>query len=421
MSLLQELPRLGTPLKAVARSPLGANILALYTVQGLNYLLPLIVLPYLLRVLGPSTYGAIVFAQSLVAYLTILTDFGFNFTATREVSLARHDPQQLARIFWSTLLCKVLLLLAGALLLSWLVLAVPALRGHAALIGVCCLLALGNVVLPQWYLQGLEQMRLLAVGQVIAKAVSVLATFALVHSPHDELIAAAVMSMPSLLAGLLCLLSVRFIAPVRWHRPTLSNVQAAMALAWPMFLSSAATAVYVTSNAFLLGLISGDTAVALYGMGNKVALAAFGLLAPVLQAVYPRASLVFSRSAEEGRALMRRLLIWLIAPAGLLSATLILGAPLIVRLLGGAQYEDAIPVLRVMGILPLILTLATIAQTALINLGRARTLMRIYVMAALLSLTLLPLLAKPLGALGAALSLLVVEIVGPLLMLRAIR
>lgn len=421
MSVLQALPRLAAPLKAVARSRLGANILALYTVQGLNYLLPLIVLPYLLRVLGPSPYGAIVFAQALVGYLIVLTEFGFNLTATREVSLARQDPEQLARIFWTTLACKVCLLGVGGAVALPLIVLVPSLASHGALIGVCGLLVLGNVVLPQWYFQGIEQMRTLAVSQVIAKAVSVVAIFLLVHSPRDLLVAGAVLSMPSFLAGLLCLFAVRFIAPVRWHRPTLQDMKVALTTAWPLFISSCAASLYVQSNAFLLGLVSGDRAVALYGVGNKVAGAAFGMLAPVMQAIYPRSSLVFGRSMGEGRAYMRRLVAWLAPPAGGVSLCLFLGAPFIVRLLGGHGYEGAIPVLRILAPLPLILMLATLATTTLIHLGQSRVLMRIYFFAGLLSLILLPLLASQLQAVGAALSLLIVEIAGPLMMLRAMR
>lgn len=421
MSVLEALPRLAAPLRAVARSRLGANLLALYTVQGLNYLLPLIVLPYLLRVLGPVSYGAIVFAQSLVGYLIVLTDFGFNLTATREVSLSREDPQRLAQIFWTTLACKAGLLAVGIAVALPLITLVPSLAHHASLIGVCGLLVLGNVVLPQWYFQGLEKMRTLAVSQVVAKAVSVAATFLLVRSPADTVTAGAILSMPSFLAGLLCLLAVRFIAPVPWRCPTVGDIKAALTAAWPLFFGSCAASLYVTSNAFLLGLICGDRAVALYGVGNRVTGATFGVLTPVMQAIYPRTSVVFGRSPAEGRAYMKRLLRWLAPPAGALSLALFLGAPLIVRLLGGHGYEGAVPVLRILAPLPLMLMLATLASTTLIHLGLSKTLMRIYFIAGVLSLMLLPLLARELEAVGAATSLLIVETAGPLMMLRAMR
>jgi O-antigen/teichoic acid export membrane protein len=407
------------PHSGLAQSRLAGNILALYSVQGLNYLLPLIALPYLLRVLGPAPYGAIVLAQSLCGYLTIFTDFGFNFSATRAVSLARHDPDRLARILWSTLCAKALLLLAGAVLLLPVILAAPGLRTRVDLIGACSLQVLGSVLLPQWYLQGLERMRSLAVLQLVARAMSLLAVVLLVRSPQDVVMAAVTLSLPVLLAGILSLLCLRRIAPVRWQCPAGADVLAALRDGWPLFLANAATSIYVITNPFLLGLVAGDTAVALYGVGHRVSLAAFSLFTPVLQAIYPRASLLFGRSVAGGRAFMRRLLVWLATPAAFLSLLLIGAAPLIVTAVGGRQYTGAVPVLRILGGLPLILTLATLAQTTLISVGRSRSLLRIYAAAATLSLLLLPPLAIRHQAVGAAVSLLVVELTATLLMSRA--
>ena len=78
-------------LPRVIRSRLGGNISALYAVQGLNYVLPLLMLPYLLRVLGPQSYGIIIFTQSLARYAVIVTDFGFTLTATRAISISRES------------------------------------------------------------------------------------------------------------------------------------------------------------------------------------------------------------------------------------------------------------------------------------------------------------------------------------------
>ena len=46
---------------------LADNIISLYVLQGLNYLVPLAILPYLVRVLGMRGYGILAFAQPLVA------------------------------------------------------------------------------------------------------------------------------------------------------------------------------------------------------------------------------------------------------------------------------------------------------------------------------------------------------------------
>lgn len=412
----------GVLLRTAWRSKLGGNIASLYAVQGLNYLVPLIVLPYLLRVLGPRVYGSIAFAQALMAYLTILTDFGFNFSATRAVSIAREDPTEIARIFWSTMAAKAALLILGVLAVAPTVLFVPTLRHHAAVIAICGLAVCGSVALPQWYYQGLERMRSMAAIQVGGKIVTLGLIFAFVHSPGDELAAAAFLSLSPLLAGIACFAAVPVIAPVRVRRPTLAEILSALSSSWHLFLSNAATSIYVNSNVFLLGLISGDYAVALYSLANKVALFIFNLMTPAVQAVFPRASLLFGSSVREGWAFVRRLSKYLLFGAGLLSLAVISLAPLIVRALGGARYAGAVPVLRIMGLLPIVLMVATVvAQIVMINLGLTRQLSRIYMVAGALSLTLLPILASRYQAIGAALSLLTVETVGPLLMMRAIR
>src|SRR5690242_5833445 len=134
--------------RAALVSRLGRNIISLYATQGLNYALPLALAPYLLRVLGPRSYGGIAFAQSLMSYAVVLADFGFAFSATRAVALARDDPDRLARIFWTTLAAKGVLLLVAAAIILASVLLLPTLREHAAVIGVCGLAVVGAVLLP---------------------------------------------------------------------------------------------------------------------------------------------------------------------------------------------------------------------------------------------------------------------------------
>ena len=87
------------------------NFFSLATLQGLNYILPLLTLPYLVRILGADKFGALAFATAIIGYFTVLTDYGFNFTATREVSLNRSNPEKLNEIFNSVMTIKLILFL----------------------------------------------------------------------------------------------------------------------------------------------------------------------------------------------------------------------------------------------------------------------------------------------------------------------
>ncbi|HCX7544895.1 oligosaccharide flippase family protein, partial [Escherichia coli] len=66
----------------VIKSRVFLNAVYLFVVQGVTYLVPLITLPYLVRVLGAQSYGVLSFSLAIIQYFILLTDYGFNLSAT---------------------------------------------------------------------------------------------------------------------------------------------------------------------------------------------------------------------------------------------------------------------------------------------------------------------------------------------------
>src|SRR4051812_10374668 len=112
---------------------LFSNFISLSVLQVVGFALPLIVLPYLIKVLGIEKFGLVFFAQALISYFMVFTDYGFNLSATREISVNRDDKEKISIIFNSVLTTKIILGIIGFIILSILILFVPKLHNESLL------------------------------------------------------------------------------------------------------------------------------------------------------------------------------------------------------------------------------------------------------------------------------------------------
>ncbi|WAT01799.1 oligosaccharide flippase family protein [Rouxiella chamberiensis] len=76
------------------------NILSLFMIQGAGYILPLVTLPYLVRVLGPSQYGILGFSFAFVQYFTLIVQYGFDLSATNKIAIHKEDKTLVSQVFW---------------------------------------------------------------------------------------------------------------------------------------------------------------------------------------------------------------------------------------------------------------------------------------------------------------------------------
>src|SRR5471030_2012069 len=141
-------------------SILRKNIILLGLVQLSNYLFPLITFPYLSRILGPTGFGHIALAQSLILYLSLIIDFGFNLSATRKIGIAhgKSDQDEINSIFTSVMVAKTILLLMSCALAVIVTNVINQFVELRPLVFIGFISLLGSVCFPIWLFQGTQKM-----------------------------------------------------------------------------------------------------------------------------------------------------------------------------------------------------------------------------------------------------------------------
>lgn len=263
------------------------NFFSLSALQIFGYVLPLITLPYLVRVLGVEKYGLLAFATAFVAYFQILTEYGFNFSANREISIHRDNKHQVNKIFSSVMVIKSFLLTLSFFLMIVIVWGFGKFSVNWQLYVFAFGMVVGNVLFPVWFFQGMEKMKYSTILNILAQVIFTLAIFVFIRTQNDFIYVPLINSMGFIVAGLLSLILIYRDFKVRFVRPEPSFLLETFKDSTQFFLSRASVSIYTSSNAFFLGLFTSPTFVGYYSAAEKLYGAAQGLYQPLIQALYP--------------------------------------------------------------------------------------------------------------------------------------
>lgn len=385
------------------KSRLKENIVSLMTLQGANYLLPLIVVPYLVRVLGPANFGRMAFAQAFVQYFIVLTDYGFNLTATRAVVKVRDDPVALGRLTSAVMTVKVLIMVAGFFAMNLAIGVMPDAHQDYGLFAVAYLAVLGSVIFPVWLFQGIEQMRHITILTIASRLIVTVAIFLLVRGADDLRTAAALQAMGLVIAGVLSLFVVPNVVALKLQRPSWGDMRIVLKDGWHVFVATIGGSLYSSSNVFILGLLASPLVVGYYAAAERLIRAIQSAISPISQAVYPHVAALLGESRERALAFLRKLLRLQGLATFLISVALFALAHPIAQVMFGHRYEQSGDLIRLMSLIPFVVGINNVlGAQILVQFSLGRLLSVSILIPALIHISVLVLVVKFFGAYGVA-------------------
>ncbi|MGH7619394.1 MAG: oligosaccharide flippase family protein [Gemmatimonadaceae bacterium] len=394
---------------AVHGSVLG-NASALFIGQAVGLVVPLLVVPYLARVLGPAGWGPVLAAQGLANWLILIFEFGFDLSGTRAVARARATLGAMSQVVHAVQSAKLLLVAATVPLVAVILFAIPSVRSRPALFAWAVAFAVLRGLSPLWFYQGIERVRRAVAVDAVGRAAAALGVFFLVHGPSDGWRVIALQA--ALSAVTLVALTVWLGYHVGFQRPRTSDGLATLRENWSLFACRVSSGLYIQANTLVLSALASPVIVAFFGGAERIIRAAINLLQPLTQAFLPRLS--FLRAADEASA--TRMIRFALAGVGLVGASMgavaFFGSHLLVRTLLGPGYESAVPVLRTLAALPPLVAVNTVlGMYWAVPFGHERVFLKTIIAAGFANLVLAVSLVPHWGASGMAVAAISAEVV----------
>ncbi len=392
------------------------NILSLFMIQGAGYILPLITLPYLVRVLGPSEYGILGFSFAFVQYFTLIVQYGFDLSATNKIAIHKDDKTLVSQVFWGVLFCKSVLVILSALFMFAVVAFIPSIKEYSSVIIVSYTSVIGAAYLPSWLFQGKEKMGWMAISNIAAKIVTLPLIFICVHSPADTWIVALITGAGFILGSLFSFYMIYREKWIEWSLPSYAQIKEQINDGRYIFLSNIAGSVYVNSIPVFLGFAAGPVTVGFYVAADKIRMAIQGLMGPITQVFYPRISSLMAHDKAKGLKMIRTLLYGQNAIVLLISLLLMVFAHQIITVFYGNTYLASVSVLIILAPMVFFISVSTVLGVqGMLIIGMKKEFSQILWFGAILNTVAIFPLIWLAGADGAAISVLVTEAVVALL------
>ena len=386
------------------------NAASLISMQAIGIGLPLVTVPYLLRVLGPEHFGVIAFSQAMMAYFVTLNDYGFNLSATRELAICRNDRRLKSELYFSVMTIKIALCVFSFLVLCLIIDFIPQFHLHRAVYYASFLMVVGNTFLPVWFFQGIEKLYWISVVNLIANLAFTASVFLLVHSSADYVLAAAIQSGGKLLAGILGIVILFGSEDMEFRRPTLAQMRHKLKDGWALFLSQISVSIFLSSVTVVLGFVRGMAEVGYFSAANKILSIGQAVMSAIGQSMFPHVCALASRSRDAAIMYLRKCMLVVGGISLVGGMPMLVFATSIVRIVMGTQYLAAVPVLQVMSLIPFICAINNIYGTqTMLNFDLKREFTRTVMLSGIASFIVLLPLVFWLGAPGSAASALLFE------------
>ena len=251
----------------------------------LSLVFPLITFPYITRVLQVNAIGKYDFSVSVISYFSLIAALGITTYAVREGTKYRGDQEKMNQFASEIFSINLYATIVSYILLFLALMFVDKLKSYNIVIGILSLEILLATLSVVWIYKIYEDFGYITFVTFILQFVSIILMLLFVHSADDLYKYVIISVISSSGSGLFMFFHAR--KYVQLHlvkKPPLKHLKPIMIV----FSTTIAATIYISSDTTILGWLTDDYHVGIYGTAAKIYKIVKQVLNAVVAVVIPR-------------------------------------------------------------------------------------------------------------------------------------
>jgi len=269
------------------KNKLKNNTIYLYILTFVKLVFPLIILPFLTRVLSIETFGVVTYVKTYASYVQLVIDFGFMLSTTKAISLiSGKKNEKINYIIGNTIVEKFILAFVMGLLTFILTLKIPILKANSKFTWLYYFAICMNIFVADYFFRGIERMGYIAIPYTIAKIVFLVCTVVFVKNDNNYILIPIFEMIGNFIASSISLFLIRslgFKIKVDGLKVWLQDLKESSVY----FISNFSTTIFGSFTTIIAGIYLSLIEVSIWGIAMQVVSIAKAMYTPITNSIYP--------------------------------------------------------------------------------------------------------------------------------------
>ncbi|SFC55950.1 oligosaccharide flippase family protein [Flavobacterium phragmitis] len=341
------------------------NILYSFSINFINFLFPLILIPFYIHVFGITNYGLIAISFSLINYISVINDYSWNALGPIKIGKLSSDFKAINNYISTVINTKLLLTIPTFLLLFVFAHLYNAISSNSIFFLSLFMMLFSRTQNAHWIFIGLNKVKIYFVINSIFKISCLLTILFFVKSKNSFQILFFILGFFDCLIFITAYIYLFIKEKFKYTATSLKDIYAELQSGFKMFLTNLTVCSILNSGTLILGVFYSSKIVGIYSVSEKVIMLGKHAIGVLFQGVFPKICTIGVASISELNKTLRQIFKYYILLFSAGTLFLIVFSEQIISVLSSSHILESSRYLILLSPIPLI---ASLNQSAYMSL-----------------------------------------------------